>query len=244
MKTFLSTHHLSLGYGNNPPVLIDVNIKINKGDFVCIVGANGSGKSTLIKGILGLIRPKSGQISFENGLKPTNIGYLPQNTKTDPDFPALVKEIVLSGTLGQMKSRPFYSKKEQKIVENNLKRLQINHLSSHSFAELSGGQKQKVLLARALSATTELLILDEPSNNLDHQSKKDFYQTLKQLNREGLTIIMITHDLDTEDLIGNKIIALDNSSASTYTTKEYLKRYQKWAKFSPCSLTILCLEQL
>ncbi|MBR0402957.1 ABC transporter ATP-binding protein [Candidatus Saccharibacteria bacterium] len=225
MTNILTIKNLTIGYGNNI-ILKDVNLKIVDGDFICIVGANGSGKSTLIKGILGLLKPKEGKIIFQNSLKQTTIGYLPQNTHTDPDFPALVKEIVLSGTLNQLKS-PFYSQKERTKAAASLERLNITNLQNTPFSSLSGGQKQKVLLARALSATSKLLILDEPSNNLDHQSKKDFYQTLKQLNKDDLTIIMITHDLDAEDLIGNKVIALDSGHAQLSTTKTYLKGYQK-----------------
>ncbi|MBR3323543.1 metal ABC transporter ATP-binding protein [Candidatus Saccharibacteria bacterium] len=225
MADILIVKNLTLGYGSSI-ILKDVNFKIGDGDFACIVGANGSGKSTLVKGILGLLEPKNGEIIFQNGLQQTTIGYLPQDTHTDPAFPAKVQEIVLSGTLSQLKG-PFYSQKEHTKAATSLKRLNITTLKNEPFSSLSGGQKQKVLLARALSATSKLLILDEPSNNLDHQSKKDFYQTLKQLNKDGLTIIMITHDLDAEDLIGNKVIALDSGHVQLATTKTYLKGYQR-----------------
>ena len=200
MSTILELKKLSLGFGENK-VISNANLSIESGDFVCIVGANGAGKSTLVKSILGLIKPLSGEIEYRNGLAHTQIGYLPQETRPDNNFPATVEEIVLSGCLGHMGWKPFYCHKEK-----------------------SGGQKQKVLLARSLSATTKMLILDEPSNNLDHKSRRDFYRTLKTLNRErGLTILMITHDLDADDLIGNKIIAIKEGSARMVATKDYLE---------------------
>jgi zinc transport system ATP-binding protein len=178
----------------------------------------------LVKAILGLIKPLSGEIEYRNGLAHTQIGYLPQETRPDNNFPATVEEIVLSGCLGHMGWKPFYCHKEKQHVKRSLKTLGINDLAGRSFMDLSGGQKQKVLLARSLSATTKMLILDEPSNNLDHKSRRDFYRTLKTLNRErGLTILMITHDLDADDLIGNKIIAIKEGSARMVATKDYLE---------------------
>lgn len=219
----LSLDHLSLSYPNHP-IIKDTNISINHGDLVCIVGINGAGKSTLIKCILGLIKPTSGHVSFCKNLKRTTIGYLPQETKIDPNFPATVLEIVLSGTLGHLKSRPFYGAEEYSSATNALKTLGISDLKNHSFSDLSGGQKQKVLLARALAATRELLILDEPSNNLDPSSRKDFYRLLKRLNQDHLTILMITHDLDATDLIGNKVLSINQGIVTLSSTSTYLKQ--------------------
>ena len=176
--------------------------------FRSIVGANGSGKSTLVKTILGLIRPVSGKVLFGERVNRTMFGYLPQETKIEQNFPATVLEIVLSGTLGRMGRKSFYGKEEKERAGKALETLKIMKLKNKSFKELSGGQKQKVLLARALAATTDLLILDEPSNNLDYKTRKEFYTTLKKLNTAGLAIIMITNDLDAEDSIGNKILAI------------------------------------
>lgn len=223
MSTILELKKLSFGFGENK-VISNANLSIESGDFVCIVGANGAGKSTLVKAILGLIKPLSGEIEYQNGLARTQIGYLPQETRPDNSFPATVEEIVLSGCLGHMGWKPFYCHKEKQHVKRSLKTLGIEDLAGRSFMDLSGGQKQKVLLARSLSATTKMLILDEPSNNLDHKSRRDFYKTLKNLNRErGLTILMITHDLDADDLIGNKIIAIKEGSARMVATKDYLE---------------------
>ena len=222
----LSLKKISLGYGEKP-VIKDASFELEQGDFACVVGANGSGKSTLIRGILGLLKPLSGKISYGDGLSRTQIGYLPQDTRVDSNFPATVEEIVLTGCLGHMKMRPFYCHGEKKHVKESLKKLGIESLAKRSFIDLSGGQKQKVLLARSLSATKTLLILDEPSNNLDYKSRKDFYNTLKKLNQEqGITIIMITHDLDADDLIGNKVIAIKEGVVKTTTTKEYMENYR------------------
>ena len=190
---------------------------------MCVVGANGSGKSTLIKGILGLIKPIKGKVIYK-GLKQNYIGYMPQETKVDSNFPASVLEIVLSGTLNQYKNI-FYSKEQKEIAINNLKLLGIEKLKNKSFSELSGGQRQKVLLARSLSATTKLLILDEPSNNLDSKSKKELYNTIVDLNKNhGITIIMITHDLDHDNLIGNKILSLRENDIFFGSVEEFVRR--------------------
>ena len=206
-------------YGENR-VLKDVSAEILEGDFVCVVGANGSGKSTLVKAVLGLIK-HSGEILY--GVKREEIGYLPQETRVDDNFPATVLEIVRSGTLGRMKFKPFYGENERGLADEAMKKLGITKLRDKSFSELSGGQRQKVLLARALAATSKLLILDEPSNNLDYKSRKEFYAKLKELNEAGLSIMMITHDLDVEDLIGNKVLAIVDSEAKLKTTEKYLK---------------------
>ena len=227
MAEIIKLEKLSLGFGENI-VIRDASFSLESGDFACIVGANGAGKSTLVKAILGLIRPLSGEINYLNGLAQTQIGYLPQETRVDSNFPATVEEIVLSGCLGHMGWKPFYCHKEKQHVKRSLKTLGIEDLAKKRFVDLSGGQKQKVLLARSLSATTKMLILDEPSNNLDHKSRKDFYRTLKTLNREHkLTILMITHDLDADDLIGNKIIAIKEGKVSLSSTKDYLEELKK-----------------
>ena len=227
MPTTIKLEKLKLGFGEST-VITDASLTLDAGDFACIVGANGAGKSTLVKAILGLIKPQSGSIYYLNGLAQTQIGYLPQETRVDNNFPATVEEIVLSGCLGHMGWKPFYCHKEKQHVKRSLKTLGIEDLAKKRFVDLSGGQKQKVLLARSLSATTKMLILDEPSNNLDHKSRKEFYKTLKALNREHkLTIMMITHDLDADDLIGNKIIAIKEGRVSISATKDYLRELKK-----------------
>lgn len=221
----LSAKKLRLGYGENV-VIKDASFALERGDFVCLVGANGSGKSTLVKALLGLNKPLFGSIEYGKGLDRTKIGYLPQETRPDANFPATVEEIVLSGCLGHMGFKPFYCRSEKAHAHESLKALGIEKLAKESFVNLSGGQKQKVLLARSLSATKQLLILDEPSNNLDHKSRKSFYASLKKLNAGGLTIIMITHDLDAEDLIGNKVLAIHDGELKMSTTAEFLEAYK------------------
>lgn len=211
---------LTLGY-ENKIVLKNISFSVEEGDFIIIVGPNGSGKSTLIKGILGLINPIKGKIVL-NDLKRNYIGYMPQETKVDSNFPASVNEIVLSGLLNNKKFKPFYTKEDKEIVSKNLKLLHIDNLKNKNFSDLSGGQRQKVLLARSLCATKKLLILDEPSNNLDYKSKIDLYNIAKKLNKEkNITVLMITHDLDNENLIGNKVISLGEKEFFYGTNKEY-----------------------
>lgn len=221
--SLIEIKNLSLGYDKHV-VLKHLNINIEENDFVCIVGPNGSGKSTLVKGILGLIKPIKGKVVF-NGLKQNFIGYMPQETKVDSNFPASVMEIVLSGTLNKLGVRAFYSKKEKEQALANLKLLGIERLKNKSFCDLSGGQRQKVLLARSLCATTKLLILDEPSNNLDSKSKEDLYQTMIDLNKnKKITILMITHDLDHNNLIGNKILSLREDDIFYGSVNEFVRR--------------------
>lgn len=221
--SLIDIKNLSLGYDGNI-VLKNVNLKIEENAFLCVVGPNGSGKSTLIKGILGLIKPISGTITFNN-LKQNFIGYMPQETKVDSNFPASVLEIVLSGTLNKKRMSLFYTKEDKKLAIKNLKILGIENLKNKHFSELSGGQRQKVLLARSLCATSKLLILDEPSNNLDSKSKKNLYDILTNLNKNyNITIIMITHDLDHNNLIGNKILSLREDDIFYGTTKDFIKK--------------------
>ena len=199
--------NLTLGY-NGQAILKNLSFVVEEGDFICVVGKNGSGKTTLVKGILGLIKPMQGEVVFED-LQPNFVGYTPQETNVNEYFPATVFEIVLSGSLNRAKRKFFYSQSDKKEALEKLELLKLIKIKNKSFNELSGGQKQKVLLARSLMATNKLLILDEPSNNLDFETKKDFYEILKKINQEQrITIIMITHDLDHDNLIGNKILSL------------------------------------
>ncbi len=199
---------LTLGY-EKENVIENISFTVEDKDFIVVVGKNGAGKSTLIKGILGLIKPKSGKILFDKSLKRNFIGYMPQETKVSPSFPASVYEIVLSGRINKMGFRPFYNKEDKKKADEALKILNIVEIKNKSFCDLSGGQRQKVLLARSLCATEKLLILDEPSNNLDQTSREEFYLLLMKLNKEyGITIIMISHDSDLDKILGTKILRI------------------------------------
>lgn len=184
----------SLGY-DGKPIVTDLSFTVNAGDYLCIVGENGSGKSTLMKTILNLTAPLAGAIRME-GLRPTEIGYLPQQTQVQRDFPASVQEIVRSGFQGQCGLRPFYTREEKAVAARNLERLGLGGFERRCYRELSGGQQQRVLLARALCATRKCLLLDEPVSGLDPKAAAQMYEIIRQLHQEGITIIMISHDLE------------------------------------------------
>ncbi len=186
---------VSLGY-DGKSIVRDLNFSVNKGDYLCIVGENGSGKSTLMKTLLGQKTVLSGKIEYSDGLKQTEIGYLPQQTEVQKDFPASVKEIVLSGCLNGCGLKPFYSKEQKSAAKENMEKLGISDLAGRCYRELSGGQQQRVLLARALCATKKLIILDEPVAGLDPVVTQNLYKIIKEINESGITVIMVSHDMD------------------------------------------------
>ncbi len=214
--------NLSVGY-NNIPLHKDINLTIPEGAYVCVVGENGAGKSTLIKTILGLLPPVEGTISMGENLSPVDVGYLPQQTQVQKDFPASVYEIVISGCLNKIGLRPFYNKAEKKLALEMLEKLNISNLRKRSYSELSGGQQQRVLLARALCATSKVLLLDEPTAGLDVSTTADFYKLIKNLNNEGVTIIMITHELSEVISDSSYILSLNNGAVNFTTTQAYAK---------------------
>lgn len=190
----LTCQNLCVGY-DGKPVLQGLNFEVFAGDYLCIVGENGSGKSTLMKTILGLQPPISGRILTGDGLRKNEIGYLPQQTMVQKDFPASVREIVLSGCQGRCGSRPFYNKEEKQLAAEAMEKMQITQLARRCYRELSGGQQQRVLLARALCATQKMLLLDEPVSGLDPKVTAEMYALIEKLNREdGITVVMISHD--------------------------------------------------
>ncbi|MBE6025650.1 MAG: metal ABC transporter ATP-binding protein [Clostridiales bacterium] len=190
----ITAKDLCIGYDSDA-LIKNLNFSINSGDYLCIIGENGSGKSTLMKTLLGLRSPLSGEIIKGEGLKDNEIGYLPQQTQIQKDFPAAVREIVLSGCQGRAGLRPFYTKEEKKLAETNMERLGITHLRNRCYRELSGGQQQRVLLARALCATRKILLLDEPVSGLDPKVTQEMYDLIASLNKDGITIVMISHDI-------------------------------------------------
>ena len=190
----LTVSGLTLGYGGRP-VLSDINFTVGAGDYLCIIGENGSGKSTLMKAVLGLVRPIDGIITFGDGLKKTEIGYLPQQTAAQKDFPASVSEVVLSGCVARGGGSLFAGGEEKKTAAANMEKLGILPLAKKCYRELSGGQQQRVLLARALCAADKLLLLDEPVTGLDAQSTAEMYSVIAELNRNGMAIVMISHDI-------------------------------------------------
>lgn len=204
-------------------VFTELSFELNKGDYLCIVGENGSGKSTLMKGILGLIKPAEGKIEYSDGLIQSQIGYLPQQSSVQRDFPASVYEVVLSGTLNSRGMRPFYSKSEKALAEKNLERLSITHLKKRCYRELSGGQQQRVLLARALCATKSLLLLDEPVTGLDPVVSSEFYELIRDINKnDNITIIMVSHDIQESVKNASHILHIENKSCFYGNVNEYL----------------------
>ena len=179
----LKCSDLSLGYDGRE-VVSGLNFEVNTGDYLCIVGENGSGKSTLMRTILGLQSPLSGKILTGDGLRQNEIGYLPQQTVVQRDFPASVWEIVLSGCGGRMGMRPFYGKEEKRIARENVEKMGLSGLVHRCYRELSGGQQQRVLLARALCATRKMLLLDEPVSGLDPKVTAEMYRLIADLNGE------------------------------------------------------------
>jgi zinc transport system ATP-binding protein len=202
----LTCKYLSLGYEGHP-IVENLNFDINSGDYVCIVGENGSGKSTLMKTILGLQPPLEGKVIASDGFKQTEIGYLPQQTVVQKDFPASVKEIVLSGCGNGMGLRPFYNKEEKKRAASNIEKMGMSEYADKCYRELSGGQQQRVLLARALCATKKMLLLDEPVTGLDPIVTAEIYDNVYSLNRDDkITVVMISHDIEAALRYATKII--------------------------------------
>ena len=202
--TVIETHNLSAGY--TTPIIAGLNLSVNAGDYLCICGPNGSGKSTLMKTILGLIPPLSGSVKIFAGAG--DVGYVPQQNEAQKDFPASVREVVVSGFQGRLGFRPFYSKKERESAESAMMRMNIADLSRKSFRELSGGQRQRVLISRALCAGRKIMFLDEPVAGLDSQSAKEMYSVIHELNTEGMTVIMISHDTESSLKYATRVLTL------------------------------------
>ncbi len=217
----LVCRNLCLGYDGRE-ILHDLNFKVESGDYLCIIGENGSGKSTLMRTILGLQSSVSGKIITGDGLVKNEIGYLPQQTAVQKDFPATVWEIVLSGFQGRCGLRPFYNKEEKQTALMNIEKMGISKLAKRCYRELSGGQQQRVLLARALCATQKALLLDEPVSGLDPKVTSDMYRLIENLNRDGITVIMITHDVSAALRYATHILHI-GSEVFFGTKREYLE---------------------
>lgn len=210
----------SLGY-EGKPIVTDLNFEVNQGDYLCIVGENGSGKSTLMKTLLGQKNVVAGKIEFGDGLKRKEIGYLPQQTEVQKDFPASVKEIVFSGCLNSCGMRPFYSKEQKRRALDIMERLDITNLAKSCYRELSGGQQQRVLLARALCASKKLLVLDEPVAGLDPVVTKNLYKLITDINKEGVTVIMVSHDIHAAIEFASHILHIGNKPLFFGTKEDY-----------------------
>ena len=228
----LSCRDVTVAYDSK--IAVDhVSFEVNEGEYVCIVGENGSGKSTLLKSILGLVPLKCGSVSFGPEVHRKRLGYLPQQTNIQKDFPASVYEVVLSGCVNRRGLKPFYSKSDKEQAVQHMERLGIGDFKKRSFSALSGGQQQRVLLARALCATDKLLLLDEPVTGLDPLVTEELYQLIEQLNRDlGVTIIMVSHDISSATQYADKILHISQSllfygDTESYINTELGKRFLK-----------------
>ena len=216
----ITCRNLSFAY-DGETVLSDIKFSLDAGAYLCIVGENGSGKSTLMRGILGLKQPSKGEIVFDD-LKPTEIGYLPQQTQIQRDFPASVREVVLSGRLNSMRGRLFYNAEDKAAAAENMERLGIDDIDDRCYLELSGGQQQRVLLARAMCATKKLLLLDEPVTGLDPVAANEMYNLIKLVNLcDNTSVIMISHDIHAAVRYATHILHLGRSQLFFGTTAQY-----------------------
>ena len=218
--SYIICNKLKMGY-DGTVVFENLSFAVNSGDYLCIVGENGSGKSTLMKGLLGLIPPLSGSIEYGYVLERKNIGYLPQQTDIQSDFPSSVYEVVLSGTLNRRRL-PFYSKEQKKTALENMEKVGISELKNKCFQELSGGQQQRALLARALSATSKLIILDEPISGLDPLASQDLYDLVADLNKGGITVVMVSHDITSAVKHASHILHLSSDGFFYGSTHRYM----------------------
>ena len=200
----LTCTSLVLGY-DGKEILENISFSVNSGDYLCIVGENGSGKSTLMKTLLGLQAPIRGKVLTGYGLKQNEIGYLPQQTEVQKDFPA------------------FYNRTEKQLAEEAMAKLGISELKTRCYRELSGGQQQRVLLSRALCATRKMLLLDEPVSGLDPKVSAELYHIIEDLNsRDGITVIMISHDIETAIQYASHILHI-GKKLFWGTTQDYLE---------------------
>ena len=218
---YITCDNLALGYDGRV-ITEDISFSVGKGDYLCIVGENGAGKSTLMKTILGLNSPMRGTVEYGEGISKKDLGYLPQQTVVQQDFPASVYEIVLSGALSNLGFRPFYRKEDKKRAEAAMERMGLTDLRNRCYRLLSGGQQQRVLLARALVATEKLLLLDEPVSGLDPRVTTEMYELIQTLNKDGVTVIMISHDIEMAVRYASHILHLGRKQMFFGPTKEYL----------------------
>ena len=225
---YLTIRNLSLGYDSHA-IAEHLNFTVNPGDYLCIVGENGSGKTTLMKTLLHLKTPIEGEILVGDGLMPNEIGYLPQQTVVQKDFPASVREVVLSGCVARAGLRRFFTAEEKRSADDAMKRMGITALAKRCYRDLSGGQQQRVLLARALCATRKVLLLDEPVSGLDPVVTAELYSLIAELNREGITIIMVSHDVGAAVRYASHILHIGETmffgTREAYRNSEIGKRF-------------------
>lgn len=227
---YITAKELSVGYAGTA-VAEHLHFEVNQGDYLCIVGENGAGKSTLMKTLLHLIEPLAGDLEYGDGMQRDSIGYLPQQTLVQRDFPASVWEVVLSGNLARCGHRPFYGKQEKHNAKEQMEKLGIWELRGTCYRNLSGGQQQRVLLARALCAATRLLLLDEPVSGLDPRVTAELYQMIQELNHGGITILMVSHDIQAALRYASHILHLGKARQFFGTKDAYLSS-DAWRMFA------------
>ena len=220
--SLISCRDLALGYAGQC-IVENLTFDLNVGDYLCIVGENGSGKSTLMRTLLHLQKPISGTLQYGDGLASCEIGYLPQQTVAQKDFPASVYEVVLSGCLNKSGLRPFFSRAQKALAQEQMEKLGIMHLKKKCYRELSGGQQQRVLLARALCSSSKLILLDEPVSGLDPKVTADMYEMIAELNRSGVAVIMISHDIEAAVKYASHILHVAHKPKFFGKTEDYLK---------------------
>ena len=220
---YIECRDISLGYGGKV-IAEDISFAVEEGDYLCIVGENGAGKSTLVKTLLGLENPIKGEVVVDSYISKNSIGYLPQQTDFQRDFPATVREIVLSGCIARYGKQPFFGKRQRNLAEESMKKLGIENLKNKCYRELSGGQQQRVLLARTLCAAKKLLLLDEPASGLDPVATNDMYHLVMDLNRqEDITVVMVSHDIKAAVRHSKHILHLGDGEMFFGTAEEYSK---------------------
>lgn len=206
----LEVNHGSIAYDHEQHFAVeDVSFSVEEGEYLCIVGSNGSGKSTLIKGVVGLVPLSAGSIIHSYG--PESYAYLAQINTIEKEFPATVAEVVLSGTQNKGKGLPFYTKEDKQVAEQAMETLNITALKDKRIGNLSGGQQQRVMLARAICRNPKMLILDEPCTGLDPVITREFYQLLGAYNKQGMTIVMVSHDADQVENYANRVIVMNQT---------------------------------
>ncbi len=218
----LEAKKLAFKYRLSKPIITDASFKLDKGEILCVLGPNGTGKTTLIKCLLGFLRPSEGEI-YWNGTnlsslnakqKSKILAYVPQYS--DLSFPYNVREVILMGRVSHLNIGSPPSRKDKIIVDNIIKEMNLDNLSDNVFQNLSGGEKQMVLVARALAQESEILVLDEPTSNLDFSNQVKVLQMIRKLSEKNFTIIMISHSPDQALLTSNKVLMLKDGKVFKY----------------------------